>query len=218
MPLLDYRLDDLSWTEIWEKIKAGKSLERGTHKTLYNRFGTCIGEMRIVDFNYDMCEKGGCAKTTWVASKSSISYYINPAAQAHHFGTNSGGWENCEARRFLNDYLFDQLPINLQNIIKPVEKWTDGTKTSRSMKTIDRLWIPSCGECEKGWMRLSYNGLKDPFDRVIRDPISDRPKVAWLRNAVSGSNTNFWAIIENGRLFNECAAHEELVLPISFCI
>ena len=60
---------------------------------------------------------------------------------------NSGGWESSDMRTFVNGELFNGMPAELQSVIKPVYKISDGGSNNKTLVTTeDKCWIPSYDE------------------------------------------------------------------------
>ena len=110
--------------------------------------------MQIVGFNHDDLSDGsGKAGITFGMKNLYYSDYpMNSSA------TNAGGWKSCEMRTNTMQTLFENLPDELQAVIKKVKKKTTAGSQSTSIDTTqDKLWLYSQVEVFGG----SDSGYKD---------------------------------------------------------
>ena len=101
-------------------------------------------DIEIIGYNHDNLADGSGNKATltfFCADLPQILHHMNKS------GTNEGGWEQSEMREFVNGKLLDALPYELQNVIKPVYKVSDGGSKNKSLvTTIDSCWLASYDE------------------------------------------------------------------------
>ena len=135
-------------TDTWDEIFQAE--DNDTYKTKYNIGDTkylVIGGtyvlMQIVAFDRDILSSDGAstAKITWLAKSISFDFPMN------FKDDTTGGWAECECRKFLNDIIYEQIPENVRNKILAVNKTYMANASSSSTTVVsDKLWIPSFRE------------------------------------------------------------------------
>ncbi len=142
-------------TDSWEAIN--QYAESGTAQEIYH-----VGDEKIIElstgeqitlvilgFNHDDKSDGGKAGIT-IGMKDilSVKYKWNKVSYS---GGNTGGtiegWQGCELRTITLPNLFSQLPTDLTNVIKAVNKKTSaGNNSTDIVITSDKLWMFSLVE------------------------------------------------------------------------
>lgn len=104
---------------------------------------------------------GKAALTFILYDLEDIVYAMNLTAkgeEANNRDYNGLGWASCDLRTTLQDVIFSALPLELQNVIKPVDKISDkGFGSTETTTTSDKLWIPS--HTEIGFSAAGANTL-----------------------------------------------------------
>ena len=151
-----------SWQQIAEAAAKG-NIEKyglGGRKYIEYTIGTTTStvEAEIVGINHDTLAttsddyNSGSSVATYSfilkdLGNNRYPYNTEPKiAEGTNQGThyNGGGWELSDLRTWLNDVLLPTLPVDLQNVVKPVVKISDrGFYAQELNETIDRIWIPS---------------------------------------------------------------------------
>lgn len=160
-PALSAVTGDTSYTAAWEELTGFAAAEwaeiaersaNGTASTAYSVGDTktvTVGDetmtVQIVGFNHDDLADG--------TGKAGISIMVYQALSATHAWDSDGtstttiGWKASDIREYLNSELYASLPEDLQSVIKPVTKLSDGGRGSTSLvSTTDTLWLPSAEE------------------------------------------------------------------------
>ena len=96
-------------------------------------------QLQIIGFNHDTKTAGGTAGITF-----QMVDCMNTTAKMNSSNTNNGGWTNCAMRTSTMANLLSQLPSDLQNVIKPVNKLTSAGNESATINTTsDKLFLLS---------------------------------------------------------------------------
>lgn len=152
--------DPKDWTLIDQKVVAEDISKNGTGSKYYpaakkamdegTKWKTALLngqtlEYRIIGINHDNLANGsGKAGLTFMTTSTGIKSRMNST------NTNSTGWKNSELRAKMNfGEIWNQLPADLQNTIKPVTKLTidaHGTTSTTPTSTTDKLFLLSIVE------------------------------------------------------------------------
>ena len=119
LPEIGVKFDELSWYEI------NKISEQGLAEDYFNirdikefQFGSETYHAQIIDFNHDDKSDG--------SGKAGITFQFKEIMTTMHnmntSGNNVGGWKNSEMRTYVNNDVYNALPLDLQTVIKPVNK------------------------------------------------------------------------------------------------
>lgn len=147
VPIDEYpkALDGETIADSWDEIFQAE--DNDTYKTKYSVGDTkylVIGGtyvlMQIIAFDRDILSSDGTstAKITWLAKGASFMFPMNFTSDF------TGGWANCECRKFLNDTIYNQIPENVRGKILAVNKTYTSTIYVADTATVsDKLWIPS---------------------------------------------------------------------------
>lgn len=123
---------------------AKKAMDEGTKWKTALLNGQTL-EYRIIGINHDNLANGsGKAGLTFMTTSTGIKSRMNAT------NTNSTGWKNSELRAKMNfGEIWNLLPADLQNTIKPVTKLTidaHGTTSTTPTSTVDKLSLLSIVE------------------------------------------------------------------------
>ena len=130
--------------------------------------------------------------------------------------TNKGGWEKTTLRKVLNNEIWNILPQDIRDCIKPIVR--DGVK--------DWLWLPTevqvfgevCWGDEKDKTdRQQFAYYRRPGNRV-KTLGEDGGRTSWWLASPSATNaTNFCSVYDSGFSFGDNASYSVGVAP-GFCI
>lgn len=132
-----------SWDTINAIAQAGMAKnfwQKGDQKTVVLTTGESI-IVRIEDFDHDDLTAGGKAKMTL-----GMVDCLKSPGKMNSSDTNNGGWNSSAMRTWMST-LLDQMPSDLKNVIKQVNKKTQaGNKSTSISTTADKLWLFSYTE------------------------------------------------------------------------
>ena len=183
---------------------------------------TVVADVEIIGQNHDNLSDGsGTAPLTFFClDLPNITYCMNDE------GTNIGGWEVSSMREFVNGELFNALPSELQAIIKPVYKISDGGYENKTLiTTTDKCWIASYDEVGFATNKYSLAGQGEVYSAIFSNNNS-RKKVIydsveaerwWLRSSYFNGDSMFYRVTNSGSYYNESASYEYYV-AFGFCI
>lgn len=196
-------LNHLSWKEldvIGRNGKAHQQIALGAVKTDHMKNGY-NAEYRIIGFDHDdLADGSGKAPFTWeMVRVYKDSHSMNADCP------NKGGWNACDARKWLNSEFFALCSDELQSVIRPVVKLTSaGEKSKEIIKSIDRVFILSEKEVfgritysapgEGTW--YEYYRLEDVPYYALDDDGDRRYKS--LRSAIYTSYDDFCTVNTDG--------------------
>lgn len=154
-------LEDLSWSFIDSLSESGiaaLSFNVGDKKTI-SIDGTDY-QIQIIGFDHDTKTAGGTAGITFqLVDCLSSTYKMNSSA------TNSGGWTSCSMRTSTMATLLSQLPSELQNVLKAVDKQTyAGSKSDTINTTSDKLFLLSEVEVDGSAIYYTQPGEGSQYD------------------------------------------------------
>lgn len=100
-------------------------------------------DVEIIAYNHDdLADGSGKAVLTFLCKDLPTFEH-----KMYNNQTNSGGWKDSDMRAFVNGEVFDGMPTELQNVIRPVSKISDGGANSKTLVTTeDKCWVPSYDE------------------------------------------------------------------------
>ena len=133
-----------SWAQIAALSESGAAktyFSVGDEKTIELTTGKEI-TLVILGFNHDDLTGGGKAGIT-IGMKNLLAttYRMNATS------TNAGGWNNSQMRTSTMATLLSQLPIDLRNVVKQVNKKATAGGTSQSITTsADKLFLLAMSE------------------------------------------------------------------------
>ena len=200
-----------SWQEIAEVIRSGQSyrlFEIGDTINFKLKDGT--------DFAMDVAAMNVYGNNTVVlVAKNCLpnTHSMNPRSTYR----DSGGWANCEMRKYLNTEVLNLFPDDFREIIKPrsiTQKLDDRGKATVSE---DMLWLPSQTEVFKDHKDDSdYGDVHFPLfsnERARVKMVGNETQWWWLRtpSAVGGSYVRY--VIPTGSLNSNRASSSYGVAP-----
>lgn len=216
LPAIGISAEECTWRQIKAISEAGRApayFKCGDTKVLTLIDGTAI-TMEIVAFNRDRKPTNAKAGITWL-SKDIIAFY-----QMNNTCSNKDGWKASRLRDWLQNEFFARLPVDVQDVIAPVQK-TFYNHWSRSVLLCqDNLWIPSVQEI---FGNDSYevsapnyaDYLTDRASRVKSDS-SGLISTWWLRSASGGNDFCFKAVYDKGT-FGPSNALRTNGVVVGFC-
>lgn len=163
-----------SWTEVAEAIRSGRSY------TLFDIGDTINFKLKDgTDFSMDVAAMDiyGNNNVVLVATEClSNTHSMNPRSS---YG-DSGGWSNCEMRKYLNSDILDLFPDDFKEIIisRTITQKIDGKR----YESTDKLWLPSQTE-------VFPNNKDDADVGDIHFPIFNNEKA---RVKLIGNETQWW--------------------------
>lgn len=179
-------LAQYTWNEIDMISQAGLASEYfaiGNEKNIVVNGETLT--LQIYDFNHDTLSSNGTSKagiTFGTKHLMATKKAITPDGIS-----NGGGWTYCNIRSWLNNTLFEQLPIDLIYKIKTVNKLTSiGERSDTIGTTQDKLFLFSEVECIGSTIYSKPGeGTKYP---IFTDNTS---RIKKLSNGI-GTNQDWW--------------------------
>lgn len=133
-----------SWAEIAELSESGEASSTfsvGDEKTISLTTGEQV-TLVILGFNHDDLTSGGKAGITIEMKELLATRYRMNAT-----GTNAGGWNNSQMRTSTMATLLSQLPADLRNVVKQVNKKATAGGASQSITTsADKLFLLAMSE------------------------------------------------------------------------
>ena len=207
--LAKYPINNVTWSDINKISQAGdatKYFNVGDEITFTTKDDKEV-TMQIVGFNHDdLADGSGKAGITF--GMKNLYYSTYPMNSSN---TNSGGWDECKMRTETMQTLFNNLPDELQAVIKTVKKKATAGSQSTSITTSqDKLWLYSLVELNG----TTENGYKDEGTQYeywqSHNTNSDRIKKLnngtgsanyyWLRSPYLGNSLVFWGVSSGGSL------------------
>lgn len=150
-----------SWAQIAALSESGAAktyFSVGDEKTIELTTGEQV-TLVILGFNHDDLTGGGKAGIT-IGMKNLLAtrYRMNAT------NTNAGGWNNSEMRTSTMATLLSQLPADLRNVIKQVnKKATAGSQSTTITTSVDKLFLFALAEL------ASKTGLENSTGPSIKD-------------------------------------------------
>ena len=224
--LINIPLSEASWQQIAQNAETGQAntiWNVGDEITFNLKNGNPL-TMQIVGFNHDdLADGSGKAGITFGMKNLYYDIYrMNSTA------TNAGGWEECQMRTSTMQEMFNNLPDELQAVIKTVNKKTTSGSQSTSITTSqDKLWLYSLvelnGTTENGYKDegtqyeywQSHNTNSDRIKKMNNG--TGRANIYWLRSPYTSYSASFRYINLNGSVDGDAASNSN-GLCFCFCI
>lgn len=228
-----------SWAQIAENCKNGTidAYGYGGRKKLsyiINGLESDV-EVEIVGINHDTLTSTS-ADYNGGSDKASLTFMVcqlgkdktrannNPVAEGDNSAYSVGGWEKSTLREYCNTTLFASLPDEIKNIIKPVNKISDGGYYNQTLKTTsDKIWVPSDAELNGEIYGSVVMGQGTPYALYTNaDSRIKANKVAginlyWTRS--TGNNPHYWRYVDmNGNINNNGAGSFLYGVCWGFCV
>ena len=180
-----------TWQEIAEKIKSGKAREF-----------LSVGD--IVPFEM----KDGQKVNAVVAEidpygENEVAFVIEDCISNRHSinksGSNTGGWRDCEMRKYLNTTIYDLLPDDLKEVI--AERTIKQTENDEDLISKDKLWLLSCNEVGLEYDTtdkddVHFSLFKDERSRIKQQ--DGETTWYWLRSPNPDYSISFWCVYTSG--------------------
>ena len=157
----DFSFGKASWSDIAalsESGSADKYFSVGDEKTISLTTGEQV-TLVILGFDHDDLTSGGKAGMS-IGMKNLLAtkYRMNATA------TNEGGWDESEMRTSTMATLLSQLPADLRNVIKQVnKKATAGSQSTTITTSVDKLFLFALAEL------ASKTGLENSTGTSIKN-------------------------------------------------
>lgn len=226
---------DLSFAKAsWKKIAilaengdARNIFSVGDEKTINLTNGTEV-TLVILGFNHDDLTSGGKAGITIGTKELLPTSYYNAMNGSN---TNIGGWNDSRMRTSTMATILSQLPNDLQEAIKFVDKkTTKGGKTTSIITSSDKLFLLSEVEID-GTEEDGYTGEGEQYEywKKIKNGTleGDRVKylangtggagIWWLRSPIISNPTAFRCITQSGSYSNLLASNTGAI-SFAFCM
>ena len=207
-----------SWDEIFQAENDGSyKTKYSVGDTKYLVIGGTYVLMQIIAFDRDILSSDhtSTAKITWLSKSLSFEFLIN------FTNTTTGGWADCECRKFLSDTIYEQIPENVRNKIVAVDKTYTATSLSSSTATVsDKLWIPSareiCGGSSYENTGIDYTDFfTDSSVRKKHNGLLTNSASNWWLRSIYGFST-FYVIYNNGDIYNNDVSTNNKI-ALGFC-
>ena len=203
-----------SWATIVSSVKAGNTRGYKVGETKTIDLGTTYGThtLRIANTTTPSeCSASGFSQSAcgFVLEFADIILY----KEFNSSTSNTGGWSSSELRTFINNDIYNALPVDLRNIIiDTVVVSGHGKSNSTNFVTTDKLYLLAPKEIFSNWSN-SYDTAKSltrTFDYYINAGVttsnySGAKKYKgtsayywWLRSAYSTSNSDFFRVNRSG--------------------
>ena len=203
-----------SWATIVSSVKAGNTRGYKVGETKTIDLGTTYGThtLRIANTTTPSeCNASGFSQSAcgFVLEFADIILY----KEFNSSTSNTGGWSSSELRTFINNDIYNALPVDLRNIIiDTIVVSGHGKSDSTNFVTTDKLYLLAPKEIFSNWSN-SYDTAKSltrTFDYYISAGVttsnySGAKKYKgtsayywWLRSAHSTSNSDFFRVNRSG--------------------
>lgn len=231
-----------SWAEIAQAAAAGELSKYGVGGRKKITYTTSAGESEveaeIVALKHDILAStsssynSGAETATFTfilkdfgRDKRSYNETLKEVEGVANSATYSGnGWQTSDVRSWLGMVLLQALPADLQKVIKPVIKYSDGGFYDQKLKTTtDSIWLPSAEEM--GFVSTDYvNGQGTAYpvyiDSESRKKGCDEDtsfRIYWLRTTTITSQHSA-CYVDAGGYLNTRGGSMRAGVPFGFCI
>lgn len=184
-----------------------------------------VADVEIIAHNHDNLADG--------SGKAPLTFFCidlpNLERPMNEPGVEEGGWEVCAMREFVNGELFASLPAELQVIIKPVSKISDGGVNNETLvTTTESCWLASYDEVGFTSGRYNLAGQGELYSSIFSSDKATRKKYIiddtetggwWLRSTyyTSSSSSMFWRVQKSGASYGDIQTGAFFV-AFGFCI
>ena len=188
--------------------------------------GMAAADIEIIDYEHDNLSDGSgkAALTFFCVDLPSVTHNMN------NNGTNEGGWKDSDMRNFVNNELFSALPSELQSVIQPVDKLSDGgTSNMTLVSTSDKCWLASYDEVGFSFNSSVVSGQGESYSTIFTSSDNSRKKYVfntttidrwWLRSSCSSGISDkgrFCRVTNAGGNYGDIASNPYYV-AFGFCI
>lgn len=214
---------EASWEEISQVCESGQASEVynvGDEKTIQLSTGEVI-TVAVMGFNHDDLSDGTgkASMTLGMLDCLETQYKINS------FNSNAGGWDASLMRTETMATLLSQLPADLQEIVKAVNKKTSaGLKSTNIITSSDKLWLFSKVEIDnttdatysdEGKQYDYWKTKTAPTDRIKK--CNDSACFWWLRSPDVTRGVFFHYVMHDGYLQSN-SVNDAHGVSFGFCI
>lgn len=233
---------DASWAEIASAAANGDTSQFGIGGRKYIEYtssaGTSVVEAEIVGINHDTLAStsssynGGATTATFTFILRDLGQdkrFFNETQKNSEGGSTGsttycgGGWEHSDVRAWMKTALFDTLPADLRQVIKPVIKYSDaGFYSAALIETTDSIWLPSAEElnCRStnfvSGQGYAYPVYVDTTSRIKRADENDTA-IYWTRTTTTQYQHAIHYIDSNGNL-SQRGGQNRSGIAFGFCI
>lgn len=234
--------NDTSWADIATIVKAGKASEYwnvGDTKDMQFpakitlNSGTIPAnttyKVVILGFDHNSAKEGTNRLHLCIGKNSDgtknicfVEHKMNSS------GTNSGGWNSCAMKTWLNETFYNALPTDLKNVISACTKYTDNTGNSSNTSgnvtaTSQKIWLLAEFEVfgvreDANTYEKSYQAQYDYYkngNSKIRYSHSSQSSTTWwwLRSPRYNYSDTFCGVHSNGSSSSSYANYTRGVVP-----
>ena len=164
-------------------------------------------QIDIIGKNHDTYTAGGTAPLTF-----QMHDCYGETKNMNSSNTNSGGWTSCAMRQEHLPAILSQMPTEVQNGIREVNKLTSaGNKSSTINTTADKLFLLSEIEIF-GSVSYSKSGEGTQYDyyKAGNSKVKKRngSATAWLERSPNANNSTYFCMVRsNGFATSDLASH-----------
>ena len=184
-----FNFEKASWADIAAISESGRAAAYfgvGEEKTIELTTGEKV-TLVILGFNHDDLTGGGKAGMT-IGMKNLLAtrYAMNSSS------TNAGGWDQSKMRTETMQTLLAQLPSDLRNSIKQVNKKATAGNTSTTITTSsDKLFLFSEVEID-GTTTAGYASEGEQYEywKTVKDGKTSADRIKYLSNG--GGSARYW--------------------------
>lgn len=206
--------DEMTWANVNAVSKTGaasKLLSVGDKKAFVANGTTYYAQ--VIGFDHDRKTAGGLAGISFQFENCYTTNYPMNSSD-----TNNGGWKNCAMRTSTMGTLLNQLPSDLRNVIKSVDKVTSvGNKSTNLETTSDKLFLLSEIEI---FGSTTYSAAGEGSQYAFYKAGNSRVKKVgssaaswWERSPNRDNTTNFCFVISDGYANYHAASRSHGVAP-----
>ncbi len=204
--------DEYTIAEVSEIVKAGKARDSFALHDIISAAGY---ELEIIGFDRDCDAEDYAWPTITVMAKALL------IERRMHSGACERGWVDTELREWLNSEYFNEMPDELKQFIRTIQKTTH-TSDGEPIITEDKLFLPSESEMfgSAVWSNFEdgerYEVFATSADRRRRND-SGEYDWYWTRS-LAGSASNFCYVNYYGIPRYSSAAGTAIRVHLCFCI
>lgn len=227
----DHILDN--WYDI------ANNVENGTYKEKYpigilHRFTlnyedgkTEEVDVELIGYDHDITEDGKtCGLTFMLKNVLKNTYYMSNDSKY-----NNVSWKDSNMRKYLNDKILPALPKQLTDVIVPVVKTTFAGTTTKTINTVDSIWLPSIhemsyehkdyypeGRTYEMFITKDSETVFDVNKRRVKLNYNNTPIIYWLRSPVTTDMVKYWSVGYDGSPYILSRSPDFNGVAFAFCI
>ena len=224
------------WATIIANIRNGTYAEK-YHRRQWKRITLNDGSdtvitMYICGMGADILEDGNPAPISWYCVSTKI------VLPWHNLPNDSGqlGWETCSLRNVINSTIYEQIPAEIRNAIKPAKKshyaYRNYTEQGEyRQQCLDKIWIPSYDEtqnrdvivdgvtvCNDYYMIWDLNAANDHVWMRDKDCSATRSSGAVYEPEDSANSALVYAKPSGTTTYYDETATSTNIVAIGFCL